>query len=117
MTTQTHSTKTVVQKHLNAFILDLGIETILADYDDDAVFISSDKVYRGKKAIREFFEGFIAALPENARDNFTLHSNITDENVAYIVWSVADQVPMGTDTFVVRNDKIVQQTFAMYAAA
>lgn len=116
MTTQTQSTEKVVQKHLNAFVLDLGIENILADYDDEAVFIAPDKVYRGKPAIRDFFEGFIAALPEGARENFKLHSNVTEDHLAYIVWSVPGQVPMGTDTFVVRNDKIVQQTFAMHLA-
>ena len=38
-----------------------------------------------------------------------------DGNVAYITWSVGADIPMGTDTFVVGNGKIVSQTFAMYA--
>ena len=38
-----------------------------------------------------------------------------DGNIAYITWSIGSDVPLGTDTFVVDNGKIVSQTFAMYA--
>ncbi|HSQ81372.1 MAG TPA: hypothetical protein VLU54_09600 [Casimicrobiaceae bacterium] len=37
--------------------------------------------------------------------------------VAYITWSVGDYAPLGMDTFVVRNGKIVSQTFAMHPPA
>lgn len=117
MSTTQYSTENIVKKHLNAFLLNLGIDSILTDYDENAVFISPERTYRGKQAIRGFFENFIAALPANARENFTMHSSVVDEDVAYIVWSVPGQVPMGTDTFVVRDNKIVHQTFAMYSAA
>jgi len=117
MSITAQTTEKVIQQHLNAFVLDLGVETLLADYDEHAVFITPDKVFRGKQAIRNFFEGFIAALPDNARDNFNLHSSTTDNDIAYILWSVPGHVPLGTDTFVVRNNKIVYQTFAMYSAA
>ena len=37
-------------------------------------------------------------------------------NIAYITWSVGSDIPLGTDTFVVENGRIVAQSFAMYAA-
>ena len=111
------ATQRVVKKHLNAFILELGIDTILTDYHKHAVFITPDKIYRGKEEIRCFFEKFINTLPSDAINRFKLHSNQTSGDLAHIIWSVDDQVPLGTDTFVVRENKIVQQTFAMYAQA
>jgi hypothetical protein len=34
-----------------------------------------------------------------------------------ITWSAGTDVPLGTDTFVVRDGKIVSQTFAMCASS
>jgi len=59
---------------------------------------------------------FIDSLPAAAVDRFSLRSLRIDGNIAYITWSVGSDVPMGTDTIVVDNGKIVAQTFAMYAA-
>jgi len=36
--------------------------------------------------------------------------------MAFITWSVAGAIPLGTDTFVVEDGRIVSQTFAMHAA-
>lgn len=41
--------------------------------------------------------------------------SVVRNHVAYITWSVGNELPLGTDTFVVRDGKIVSQTFAMYA--
>ena len=37
-------------------------------------------------------------------------------DAAYITWNIGREVPLGTDTFVVRNGKIALQTFAMHTA-
>jgi len=37
-------------------------------------------------------------------------------DVAYITWSAGPALPMGTDTFVVRQSRIASQTFAMVGA-
>lgn len=34
--------------------------------------------------------------------------------VGYIVWSIGELIPLGTDTFLVKDGKIVQQTYAAY---
>jgi hypothetical protein len=34
--------------------------------------------------------------------------------IAYIVWTAGDIVPFATDTMVVRNGKVLIQTFASY---
>jgi hypothetical protein len=109
-------TEAVVRSHLQAFLEQKGLPAILADYAEDACFLSENKAYRGKREIQGFFEGFIAALPPHAIDSFALRTLRVAGDVAYITWNVGSALPLGTDTFVVRDGKILSQTFAMYAA-
>ncbi len=116
MNTPSADTETVVRRHLQAFVEQKGLDAILSDYADDACFITESSVYRGKQGIRQFFEGFMASLPPNAVDAFALHALRTESDVAYITWSAGHDLPLGTDTFVVRGGRIVSQTFAAYRA-
>ena len=117
MNTASAATETVVRNHLQTFLEQQGVTALVSDYDDDAHFYSEAKIYRGKQEIHGFFTDFIASLPAGAIDRFTLTSLRIARNVAYITWCVGDDIPLGTDTFVVKNGKIVSQTFAMYAVA
>jgi ketosteroid isomerase-like protein len=110
-------TETVVRNHLQAFLEQQPVTAIVSDYDDDARFYTEAEIYCGKREIHGFFEDFIASLPAQAIDRFTLRTLRVDRNIAYITWSVGDDIPLGTDTFVVANGKIVSQTFAMYAVS
>ncbi len=109
-------TEAVVRNHLQAFLDQKGIAAIVNDYDDDARFISEGRTYHGRPEISDFFEDFMASLPPQAINRFSLRSLRVEGNMAYITWSVGDEIPLGTDTFLVSNGKIVSQTFAMYAA-
>lgn len=115
MNSQSALTETVVRNHLQAFIEQQGVAAMLHDYDDNARFICEAKIYHGKQEIRGFFAEFIDSLPAGAIDRFSLKSLRVDGSMAYITWSVGADIPLGTDTFVVANGKIVSQTFAMYA--
>ena len=115
MNTQSSVTETVVRNHLQAFLEQKGIAAIVNDYDENARFYSEAKIYQGKQEIHGFFSNFINSLPAGAIDRFSLRSLQVDGDIAYITWSVGADIPMGTDTFVVGNGKIVSQTFAMYA--
>lgn len=108
-------TETVVRRHLQAFVEQQGLDAILHDYAEEACFLSEGRAYCGKAAIREFFEGFIAALPSRAIGRFALRSLRVQGDLAYITWSAGPELPLGTDTFVVRQGRIVSQTFAMHA--
>lgn len=110
-------TENVVRAHLLAFVDQKGVDAIMGDYAEDANFLSGDRTYRGKSEIREFFENFLAALPPQAVREFVLKSLRCEGNVAHITWSAGYRLPLGTDTFVVRDGKIVSQTFAMYVPA
>ena len=107
MSNHPSATEAIVRNHLQAFLEQKGI-------DDDARFYSEVRTYRGKQEIGSFFEDFIASLPPGATKRFSLRTLRVDGDLAYITWSVGSEVPLGTDTFVVRNGKIVSQTFAMH---
>jgi ketosteroid isomerase-like protein len=111
------ATEAVVRNHLQAFLEQAGIDAILSDYDDDARFLSESGTYHGKREIGGFFEAFIASLPPGAIERFSLRSLRVEGELAYITWSVGGYALLGTDTFVVRNGRIVSQTFAMHLAA
>lgn len=117
MKTFSSVTEDIVRNHLRAFLDQEGLDAILEDYASDASFLAESRTYRGKSEIREFFESFIAALPPQAIRQFRLRSLRCEENVAHITWSAGEELPLGTDTFVICDGKIVSQTFAMYAPA
>ena len=108
-------TETIVRRHLQAFVEQQGLEAILNDYADSACFLTEGRAYCGKPAIREFFQAFLAALPSQAIDLFTLRRLRVQGDVAYITWSAGPDLSLGTDTFVVREGRIVAQTFAIVA--
>jgi hypothetical protein len=117
MSTLPGVTEAIVRNHLQAFVEQKGIDAILNDYDDDARFHTEARTYQGKREIGEFFTGFVASLPPGAPRRFSLKILRVDGELAYITWTAGREIPLGTDTFVVRNGKIISQTFAMYSAS
>lgn len=116
MKTEASVTESVVHNHLRAFLEQQGVPAILSDYEENARFITETQIYRGKGAIHGFFTEFLGSLPPGAIDQFALRSLQIDGDVAYITWCVGDDIPLGTDTLVVTDGKIVVQTFAMHTA-
>jgi len=108
----TETTRAVVARHMAA--LDAAdIEAVLADYADDAVMVSDTAgVLKGADALRAVF----ANVPAGMVGGMEMLSELFDGEIGYIVWKMAG-VPLGTDTFVVRDGKIVAQTVAMYTGA
>lgn len=109
-------TEATVRRHLQAFVERKGLDAILDDYADDACLLCESSAYVGKPAIRRFFEGFVAALPPDAVSGFALRTLRTAGELAYITWSAGRELPLGTDTFVVRGGQIAAQTFAAHRA-
>jgi ketosteroid isomerase-like protein len=110
-------TETVVRGHLKAFIEQHGVDAIVRDYATEVCLLSEGRAYCGKSAVREFFVDFLAALPPGAIEQFTLRSLRVQGDLAYITWSAGDSLPLGTDTFLVREGRIVAQTVAIHGLA
>jgi len=106
------STKEVLDHHLKCF--DEGdLEGILSDYAPSAVLFTTDGPLRGVNAIRPLFQAMVAEFGKPGA-TFSMKQQFVEGDHAYILWSAetADNVyELGTDTFVVRDGKIVAQSF------
>ena len=88
------------------------VETIMSDYATDAVLITPDGPLKGHAQIRSMFEKFLR-IPNSISLN--LAKQIVEGEMAYILWSGSSALynaTFATDTFVMRDGKIVAQTFA-----
>jgi ketosteroid isomerase-like protein len=106
------STKDVLDHHLKCF--DEGdLEGILSDYAPSAVLFTADGPLRGVNAIRPLFQAMVAEFGKPGA-TFSMKEQFVEGDHAYILWSAetADNVyELGTDTFVLRDGKIVAQSF------
>ena len=107
------TTKDIINHHLKAFS-ERDVNGVLSDYDPGVVFFTPLGVLRGQEALRPLFEALIAEFAKPGA-TFSLKQQFVDGDYGYILWSAesADKVyELGTDTFVVRDGKIVAQSFA-----
>jgi|SRR5262245_7969958 len=106
------STKEVLENHLKCFG-EGDLKGILSDYAPDAIMFTSDGPLRGPDAIKPLFQTLIAEFGKPGAAFNMKHLSV-EGDYAYIVWTAetADNVyELATDTFVVRNGKIVAQSF------
>jgi ketosteroid isomerase-like protein len=106
------STKDVIEHHLKCFG-EGDLTGILSDYAPDAVLFTSDGPLRGADAIKPLFQAMVAEFGKPGA-TFSMKQQFVEGDYAYILWTAetADNVyEVGTDTFVVRDDKIVAQSF------
>ncbi len=107
------STQEVLDHHLQAFGAG-DLDGILEDFNDESVIIAPDGVRRSRQERLEFFSTLFAEFAKPGM-SFSMNQQVVDGEIAYIRWSAetADNTyELGTDTFLIRNGKIVTQTFA-----
>jgi ketosteroid isomerase-like protein len=106
------STKDVLDHHLKCFG-EGDLEGILSDYARSAVMFTAAGPLKGADAIRPLFQGMVAEFGKPGA-TFTMKQQFVEGDYTYILWSAetADNVyELGTDTFVVRDGKIMAQSF------
>jgi ketosteroid isomerase-like protein len=107
------STSDVLDRHLKYFA-DYDLDGILADYSSDAVLFVPSGPLKGPDEIKPLFEALVSEFQKPA-SSFTMRQRSVDGDHAYILWTaeIADNsYEFATGTFVVRNGKIVAQSFA-----
>ena len=104
------STQTVLLRHLQA--ASLGVEAVMADYADTSVVITDDRAYHGLTEIRGLFTELLEGPCRGFVSSFEMARQEVVGEVAFIVWSAPPWFGHATDTFVVRDDKILVQTFS-----
>lgn len=105
----TRTPEEVFEHHVGA--LGAGdLDEIVADYAEDAVFITPAGTLRGKDGIRAAFTRLLADVPNAA---WTLKTQIYDGDVLFLEWSAdagATYTEDGIDTFIFRDGLIRLQT-------
>jgi ketosteroid isomerase-like protein len=99
----------IFQHHAEALMAG-NVEEIVADYADDAVFITPQGVLRGKDGVRQAFTTLLADLPDAQWD---VPLQIFEGDVLFIEWSAVSaktKAMDGIDTFVFGGDSIRVQT-------
>lgn len=107
------STEDVLRRHVECFF-EGDLDGIVADYSADAVLFTPKGPLKGHDPIREFFRTLIKEFSQPGT-TFSMQLQSIDGDFAYALWSAetADNVyEMATDTHVVRDGKIVAQSFA-----
>ena len=103
----------VLNHHLKCFG-EGNLESILSDYSSDAVLFVPAGALKGPDAMKPVFQALFSEFAKPGA-SFAMHQQCVDGDYAYILWSAetADNVyEAAADTFVVRNGKIVAQSFA-----
>jgi ketosteroid isomerase-like protein len=104
--------KDVLDRHLKCFG-EGDLKGILSDHAPGAVLFTPNGPLVGTDSMRPLFQAMIAEFGKPGAA-FNLQRQFVEGDYAYILWTAetADNVcEVGTDTFVVRDGKIVAQSF------
>ncbi len=100
--------------HHNKAVLSKNYKEIISDYAEDALLITPDGAFKGKRAIRDFLKNnFLKKMPNikfiKASNNFLL----IEEDTLLVRWSAESDIATisnGVDTFIFKDSKIWRQT-------
>src|SRR5258708_25349990 len=108
-----NSTQRVVENHIQRF-REGDLEGVLEDFSPKAVVFTPSGTLKGKTEIKTLFRNLLEEFGKPAASE-TVRTAIFEGDYAYLIWSgetVDNNYEFATDTFVVRNGKIVMQSFA-----
>ncbi len=106
-------TKEILDHHWTAFKAN-DLEETMKDYAEESVLITPNATYSGLDEIRNNFVVAFKMFPKDSA-TFTLDKSIVVKDVGYILWKSKTprfNLTYGTDTFVIRDGKIIRQTYA-----
>jgi ketosteroid isomerase-like protein len=113
------STKEILDRHLKCFGA-RDLDGIMADYEPNVVLFSPrgvfspDGIAKGKAAVRQIFQSVFGEFGKPGM-SFNLRQMSVEGDYAYLFWSAqtADHIyEAASDTFVVKDGKIVAQAFS-----
>jgi hypothetical protein len=107
-----NSAKEVIDNHIRCFHQG-DIDGVLDDFSPEAILFTPSGTLRGRSEIKSLFQNMMAEFGKPGSSD-TVHTAIFDGEYAYLVWSAetADNYyELATDTFVIREGKIVMQSF------
>ena len=112
------STQDVLDNHLKCFS-EGNLTALLSDYASDAIMFTTAGPLKGVDAIKPIFQALFAEFSQPGASVKMQRLSI-EGDYAYLLWSAEtaeNSYEIATDTFVVRNGRILFQTFAGYTAS
>ncbi|MEX2234223.1 MAG: nuclear transport factor 2 family protein [Cyclobacteriaceae bacterium] len=106
-------TKEILDHHWVAF-QNNDLEETMKDYTEESVLITPNATYTGLEEIENNFVNAFKAFPKDST-TFTLDKSIVVKDVGYILWrskTPTFTLSYATDTFIIREGKIIRQTYA-----
>jgi len=98
----------------NLYFVKGDVDELMKDFSEQAKVFTPDGVLEGLDNIKNFYtEVTTNVLPPGS--DFKISRQEVRGQIAYIVWSAESKnyrFPLGTDTFVIKDGKIIAQTFA-----
>jgi len=110
----TQKTEQILAHHMQAFGKG-DANDVISDYTEESTLFTPDGAAHGKAEIKSVFEGLFQEIFPPESTKLEISQQIVEGETAYIVWSgesAGYKFELGTDTFTVRNGKILNQTFA-----
>ena len=107
------TTTDVLDHHWVAFKAN-DLEETMKDYTEESVLITPNATYSGLEEIRNNFVNAFRMFPKDST-TFTLDKSVVVRDVGYILWkskTPSFNLSYATDTFIIRDGKIVRQTYA-----
>lgn len=107
------TSEAVLQNHLSSF-MENNLNALMTDYTNDSILITPDTNYTGLEEIEGFFIDLMSHFPKK-KSIVELDKTVIDDELVYIVWhgkTPSLEVSFATDTFIIKNSKILRQTFA-----
>ncbi|MBC8075743.1 MAG: nuclear transport factor 2 family protein [Chloroflexales bacterium] len=106
------TTASTLAHHLKA--LTVSVDEIMSDYTDESVLLTPAGDIRGLDGIGTFFADFLANSPPALLQAMRVMHQAVEGETAFITWQAAPFIPLATDTFLIRDDKIIVQTFVAF---
>ena len=105
-------TQAVLQRHLQS--AGQSVDAVMADYIDESVLITHEATYRGLAQIRSFFTELLEGGSKGFLGTFEMKRLEVVGELAFILWEAKPWFSFATDTLLVRDGKILLQTFAAH---
>lgn len=109
-----NNTETILAHHLTAFGNN-NLDEIMMDYTEQSTLLTDNGELNGLDKIRHFFTEMFRLIPTDSE--FEMKQFTIKENVAHIIWASKSNVaniPLGSDTFILENDKIKFHSVVAY---
>ena len=101
------STESVLGHHLDSVAAG-DVDALMQDFTEESVIFTPEGPLRGLEAIRGIMTSLVTEMLPPGSDFNMINQSIEGE-VGYIAWSGSSEkfdFPIGTDTFIGKNDKI-----------